>query len=130
MKFYGQLYKDKKVTLLPMSIESAELTKVAYNLAITNKLTMVNTLMEICHKVPGCDVDDVTNALCKATDRIISTKYMSAGLADAGPCHPRDLIAMSWLGSELNLSFNLFEQLKQARESQTSWLADLIVAES
>lgn len=69
-----------------MSLESAELTKVAYNLNISAKIGMANTLGEIAHKIPNCNVDDVTNALGLATNRLISTKYMSAGAGDGGAC--------------------------------------------
>ena len=46
--------------ILRMSIESAELTKVAYNTFISMKIVFANTLMEICHKTPSANVDDVT----------------------------------------------------------------------
>jgi len=42
-------------------------------------------------------------------------------------CHPRDNIAMSWLGKKLNLSHNFFEDVMKAREDQTEFLADLIL---
>lgn len=108
-----------------MSIESAELAKVAYNTFISTKLTFVNALMEICHKV-GADVDSVTSALCKGTDRLLSPKYMSAGMGDGGGCHPRDNIAMSHLARQLNLSYDVFENLMLARQHQAHWLVNLM----
>lgn len=42
-------------------------------------------------------------------------------------CHPRDNIAMSWLAKELKLSHNFFEDIMEAREDQTEFLADLIM---
>lgn len=106
-----------------MSIESAELTKVAYNLLVSQKISMANTLMEICHKTPGANVDDVTRALRCADKRITSGRYMSGGMGDGGPCHPRDGIAMRWLAKELNLSADPFSYMVQAREKQTEWMA-------
>lgn len=125
-KFYKTIH-DKPFA--KMSIESAELTKVAYNTFITNKLTVVNTLMEICHKIPGADIDEVTDALKMATDRVVSPRYMSGGMGDGGGCHPRDNIALSWLARELNLSRDIYEDLMLAREKQTEWLGDLIIEE-
>jgi UDPglucose 6-dehydrogenase len=90
------------------------------------KIVFANTLMEICHKIPGTNVDEVTNALNLAKDRLISPKYLSGGMGDGGACHPRDNIAMSWLARELGLSYDLFESVIKAREKQTEWLADLI----
>lgn len=105
-----------------MSIESAELTKVAYNLHISMKIVMANTVMEICHKT-GADCDDVTGALAMATDRIISPAYMRGGMGDGGGCHPRDAIALSWLAERLQLSADPFEFITRAREAQSEWLA-------
>ena len=111
-----------------MSIESAELTKVAYNTFIGLKIIFSNTLMEICHKLPGASVEDVTHALKGAHRRLVSPQYMDGGMGDGGGCHPRDQIAMSWLARQLSLSHNLFQDIISARENQTEWLADLMCA--
>lgn len=107
-----------------MGIESAELTKVAYNVVISTKIVVANALMEICHKT-GADCDDVTDALAMATDRVVSAKYMRGGMGDGGHCHPRDLIAMSWLAQRLDLSTDVLGYMARAREAQSGWLADL-----
>jgi UDPglucose 6-dehydrogenase len=122
--FYRTIH-DKPI--VSMSIESAELTKVAYNTIITSKITIANTLMEICHKIPGANVDDVVSALKLATERIVSPKYMNAGMGDGGGCHPRDNIALSWLARKLDLSHDIYDNLMKAREHQTDWLVDLIM---
>ena len=96
-KIYGKKPKDFYQV---MSIESAETVKVSYNCYITSKICATNTIMEICHAIPGANIDDVTNALKKATDRIVSTKYMTGGFEDSCACHPRDAIAMSWLSKK------------------------------
>jgi UDPglucose 6-dehydrogenase len=107
-------------------IENAELIKVAYNTFISMKICLANTLMEICHKVPGCNVDTVSAALSLANDRLISPRYLRGGMGDGGGCHPRDNIALSWLAKEIDLSYDWFEGLMLCRERQTEWLADLI----
>ncbi len=110
------------------SIENAEAIKVAYNTYISMKIVFANTWMEICHRIPGTDVDAITTALALANKRIISSKYLAGGMGDGGGCHPRDNIALSWLARELDLSYDLFESLMIARENQTIWLAELIEA--
>lgn len=107
------------------SIVNAELIKVSYNTFIGMKITFVNTLMEICHKLGG-NVDEVTGALSLATMRLISNKYLSGGMGDGGGCHPRDNIAMSHLAEKLNLSYDLFDKIMTAREEQTEWLSELV----
>lgn len=108
------------------TLENAELIKVAYNTFIGMKIVFANTLMEICHHTPNTNVDDVVNALCLAKERLISGKYLQAGMGDGGGCHPRDNIALSWLAQNLGLSYDWFEGIMTAREKQTEWLALMI----
>jgi UDPglucose 6-dehydrogenase len=112
-----------------MKIESAELTKVAYNTFIGFKIVFANTLSEIADSVGG-NVDEVTSAISIASNRLISGKYLKAGMADGGGCHPRDQIAMSWLAKEANLSANIFDFLAKARDQQTLRQAELIEEKS
>ena len=106
-------------------IKEAEMIKVSYNTFISTKLAFVNTLMEVCHKT-GTDVDAVTTALKMANERLISPRYMTAGMGDGGGCHPRDNIALSWLARELEMGFDFFEAIMLSRERQTDWFADLV----
>jgi UDPglucose 6-dehydrogenase len=108
------------------TIENAELIKVLYNTFLSTKVAFANTVMEMCHKIPNTNVDNVTNALKMANSRLISGKYLSGGMGDGGGCHPRDNIALSWLSRKLDLSHDWFENVMLQREKQTEWLADLI----
>ncbi len=124
-KFYRTIHSSP---FYPTSLENAELIKVSYNTFIGMKIVFVNTLMEICHKIGGTmDVDAVTDALKLANERLISPKYLTAGMGDGGGCHPRDNIAMSYLARKLDLSYDFFESLMLAREKQTEWLATLMM---
>ena len=109
----------------PVSIESAELTKVAYNCFISMKIVFANMVMEISQKT-GADCDQVADGLALATDRITSPAYMRGGMGDSGACHPRDNQAMSWLAGRLDLSVDLMGHVSKAREQQSAWLADLV----
>lgn len=121
--FYRTLH-DRPV--YETSIENAELLKVAYNTYISMKIAFANTVMEISHKIPGCDADEITGGLALATERLLSPKYLRGGMGDGGGCHPRDNIALSWLARELDLSHDWFESVMVCRERQTDWLADLV----
>lgn len=116
--FYEKLYGPAGPHRAWMSIESAELTKVAYNLFISQKIDFANTLQEVADRIPNCDVDEVTDAICNAKRRLISGKYLRAGGEDGGACHPRDAVAMSWLTNQLGVS-NPFEQLMNNRQERT-----------
>lgn len=128
--FYGTYDGEYNIPIGEMSIESAELCKVAYNTFLTMKLSFINTVQEICHKIPGCNVDDISDTLALAHDRLLSDKYLRGGCADSGPCHPRDNIALSWLARKLRMKYDLFGDLMKTREKQTEWLAEIIGHES
>lgn len=120
--FYETLHNKQ---FYQTSIKNAELIKVSYNTFIGMKIVFANTIMEICHKT-GANIDEVMGGLKLATNRLISTKYLSGGMGDGGGCHPRDNIAMSWLSNKLNLSYNFFEDIMEAREEQTEFLIELL----
>ena len=122
-KFYRTLHHQP---FYETTIENAELIKVCYNTFISSKISIVNTIMEMCHHLPNTNVDDVTNALKMCDERIISDKYLSGGMGDGGGCHPRDNIALSWLSEKLGMSYNWFDNIMMQRELQTDWLADLV----
>ncbi len=122
--FYEEFYNNI-TPILEMRLESAELAKVAYNTYIGMKITFANTMMEICDNTEA-DVDEVMGAIKKATNRLISSAYLDAGMGDGGGCHPRDNIAMSWLSKKLNLSHNMFEDIMKAREDQAEYIANII----
>jgi UDPglucose 6-dehydrogenase len=108
------------------SLENAELIKVSYNTFITTKLVLVNNIMEMCHKLPNTNVDEVTNALKLGTRRLVSTSYLTGGMGDGGGCHPRDNIAMSWLNRELGIECNYFDFIMKKREKQTDFFVNII----
>ena len=51
---------------------------------------------------------------------------MTAGMGDAGPCHPRDNIALRYLAEELDLGYDIFDTIIKARELQAKNMAHYI----
>ncbi len=121
---YSSVLVDAEGKAFLTDITTAEGIKVFYNTFITMKTVLANTYGEMAHKM-GMNVDDIHDALARGTDRIISPKYLKAGMGDGGGCHPRDNIALSYLAKEIDMSHNIFDDLMQAREDHTEWLADL-----
>lgn len=105
-------------------ITTAEGIKVAYNLQISAKIAIANAWGELSERL-GMDFDAIKHSWELSTRRLVSTRYMDAGKSDSGGCHPRDLIAMSWLARESGMSHNLWEDLAIARQDYESWHADL-----
>ena len=103
--------------------EDVECMKIFYNTFISNKIALVNMIQDVAHKLGNIDVDKVTGALSKSTMRIVSAKYMKAGMGDGGSCHPRDNIALRWLAKDLGLGYDLFGSIITAREKQAENMA-------
>jgi UDPglucose 6-dehydrogenase len=103
--------------------DEAEAIKVFYNTFISTKIGLVNMIQDVAMKNGNMNVDVVTEALANSTIRIMSPKYMTAGMGDAGPCHPRDNIALRYLAEELNLGYDIFDTVMHAREMQANNIA-------
>jgi UDPglucose 6-dehydrogenase len=110
--------------------DEAECIKVFYNTFISAKLGLVNMIQDVAMKQGNINVDVVTSALAKSSMRIMGPKYMTAGLGDAGPCHPRDNIALRYLADKLDLQYDLFDAIMHAREIQAKNMARFIAIQS
>ena len=103
--------------------DEAEAIKIFYNTFISTKLALVNMIQDVAEKNGNMNVDVVTSALAKSTQRIMGPQYMTAGLGDGGACHPRDNIALRYLAEKLDLGYDLFDSIMRAREVQSENIA-------
>ena len=101
----------------------AESIKIFYNTMISAKVSLVNMILDVSEKLGHMNVDKVTNALARSTQRITGPKYMIPGGPDAGACHPRDNIALRFLSKKLDLGYDLFDSIMTSREQQTKNIA-------
>ena len=106
--------------------DEVECIKVFYNTFISAKIGIVNMIQDVAVKQGNINVDVVTNALADSTMRIMGPKYMTAGMGDAGPCHPRDNIALRYLAENLDLGYDMFDTIMKAREIQAKNMARYI----
>jgi len=90
-----------------MSLENAELTKISVNTFVTTKITFANMLADLCERIPGGDVDVVTDAL--GSDRRIGPRYLKGGIGYGGPCFPRDNVALSFIARALGTEAEIAE---------------------
>jgi UDPglucose 6-dehydrogenase len=88
-----------------MSLENAELAKISVNAFVTTKITFANMLADICGRMPGGDVDAVSNAI--GLDSRIGRKYLTGGLGYGGPCFPRDNMALAFFASAVGARADL-----------------------
>ncbi len=74
-----------------MSLLNGEITKLTLNCFVTTKISFANELSNICERMPGADVDAITEAI--GADSRVGGKYLRGGLGFGGTCFPRDNVA-------------------------------------
>jgi UDPglucose 6-dehydrogenase len=107
--------------------DECEAIKVFYNTFISAKIGLVNMIQDVAEKQGNINVDVVTNALARSTKRIMGPQYMTAGMGDGGACHPRDNIALRYMAQRLDLGYDLFDAIMNAREVQARNIAQKLV---
>jgi UDPglucose 6-dehydrogenase len=108
--------------------DECEAIKIFYNTFISAKVGLANMIQDFAMRIGNINVDVVTDALAQSTMRIMGPKYMTAGMGDAGACHPRDNIALRWLAQEYDIGYDLFDTIMHAREIQAKNLAQYLFA--
>ena len=103
--------------------DECECIKVFYNTFISTKIGLVNMIQDVAEKQGNINVDVVTTALAESTQRIMGPSYMKAGMGDGGSCHPRDNIALRYMAKKLDLGYDIFDAVMNAREVQAQNVA-------
>jgi UDPglucose 6-dehydrogenase len=107
-----------------MSLVDAELTKIAVNTYVTMKISYANMLADLCERLPGADVEVVTDAL--GLDSRIGRRYLSGAIGYGGPCFPRDNKAFAVLARDLGAEPLLAEATDSVNSAQTDRLARIV----
>ncbi len=121
--FY-QAVCDNHPHIARMNFVNAELSKLAVNTFVTTKITYANMLAHICERLPGADVDVVTEAI--GHDTRIGGKYLKGAVGYGGPCFPRDNLAMGRLARDLGAQAALAETTDRENRAEVQRLADLV----
>jgi UDPglucose 6-dehydrogenase len=108
--------------------DECEAIKIFYNTFISAKVGLANMIQDFAMRIGHINVDVVTSALARSNMRIMGPKYMTAGMGDAGACHPRDNIALRWLAKEYDVGYDIFDTIMLAREQQAKNLADYLIS--
>ncbi|GIW65716.1 MAG: UDP-glucose 6-dehydrogenase [Candidatus Parcubacteria bacterium] len=110
-----------------MSIVSAEITKIAINSYITTRISFANMLGNICERIPGAEIDKITEAMGK--DKRIGPYYFRYGTAYGGPCFPRDNKAFNNFAKRFSKIDALIPMAAhKINEFQTKFLGDKILS--
>jgi UDPglucose 6-dehydrogenase len=108
-----------------MNIVNAEITKISVNTYVTTKITFANMLTEVCSRLPGANVDVVTDAMGR--DTRIGRRYLTGAVSFGGPCFPRDNVAFAHLAHSIGANGGLAEATHAYNEAHKTWLLDRVL---
>ncbi len=109
-----------------MTIEEAELAKIATNAHITEKISFANYLSALCSRIPGASIDSVTNAI--GSDSRVGKKYLKGGMSYGGPCFPRDNRALSAFAKSVDIISSVAGEIDIFNKNYAKWLIDEIMS--
>jgi UDPglucose 6-dehydrogenase len=107
-----------------MNLVNAEIAKLSVNTYVTTKISFANMLARLCERVPGANVDVVTEAI--GLDSRIGGKYLRGGISYGGPCFPRDNLAMIALANQVGASAELPRATNDFNRAQIHGLAEFV----
>jgi UDPglucose 6-dehydrogenase len=107
---------DNQPAIRRMNFVNAELTKISVNTFVTTKISYANMLADICDRLPGADVDVVTQAV--GADSRVGVKYLRAATGYGGPCFPRDNVALAALARSLGANPDIAEATDRVNRYQ------------
>jgi len=105
---------------------SSELTKLAANAMLAQRISSINSLSAIC-EATGADVDEVAFAVGR--DSRVGSKFLKASVGFGGSCFQKDILNLVYLSKSLNLPevAEYWNQVVLMNEYQKSRFADRIV---
>jgi len=112
--------------ILETNVWSSELSKLAANAFLAQRISSVNALSELCEKT-GADVDEVARAIGR--DSRIGPKFLRAGVGFGGSCFKKDILNLVYLCEQQGLAeaAGYWRSVVEMNEHQeTRFVADML----
>jgi UDPglucose 6-dehydrogenase len=113
---YKGFYSTHVPTIIRTSLSTAELIKYASNSMLATKISFINTIANICEKIPDADVKVVATAM--GLDKRIGPLFLDAGLGYGGSCFPKDIKALIACSKSLGYDPELLDSVEQVNKTQ------------
>jgi UDPglucose 6-dehydrogenase len=85
---------------LTVGLWSSELSKLAANAMLAQRISSINALSAIC-EATGANVDEVAHAI--GYDKRIGPHFLKASVGFGGSCFQKDILNLVYLGESLHL---------------------------
>ncbi|KAJ3181260.1 UDP-glucose 6-dehydrogenase 1 [Geranomyces variabilis] len=121
--YAGWVPREKIIT---MGLWSSELSKLAANALLAQRISSVNALSAIC-EATGADVDEVAYAC--GLDSRIGPKFLKASVGFGGSCFQKDILNLVYLSESLHLPevAEYWRQVVSLNEYQKLRFSELVI---
>jgi GDP-mannose 6-dehydrogenase len=109
------LYADLPGQVSIVSLRTAEMIKYTCNAFHAVKIGFANEIGSLASSL-GVDPEQVMATMCQDTKLNISSTYLKPGFAFGGSCLPKDLRALTFRASRLDLKLPLLESVLPAND--------------
>jgi UDPglucose 6-dehydrogenase len=104
-----------------MDTLSAEVTKYACNAMLATRVSFMNEMARLCHRV-GADISKVRIGM--AMDNRIGSRFLFPGVGYGGSCFPKDVKAIIATGLESGLEMEILKAVEGVNRTQKQLLAN------
>jgi GDP-mannose 6-dehydrogenase len=111
----ADLYAGLDVVPCLVSLRTAEMIKYACNCFHAVKIGFANEIGTLCGPL-GIPAAEVLSTLCQDVKLNVSPAYLKPGFAFGGSCLPKDLRALTYRASRLDLKLPLLESVMPSNE--------------
>jgi UDPglucose 6-dehydrogenase len=94
------LRTDSKNVILTVGLWSSELSKLAANAMLAQRISSINALSAICEST-GANIDEVAHAI--GYDTRIGPKFLKASVGFGGSCFQKDILNLVYLSESCHL---------------------------
>lgn len=121
----AKLYEGLEAPLIRKPIEIAEMVKYSCNVWHATKITFANEIGNIA-KALGVDGRQVMEVVCQDGKLNLSDYYLRPGFAFGGSCLPKDVRALNYRATQLDVEHPLLNSLMQSNQAQVRKAFELI----
>lgn len=121
------LYQELDAPIIRKTIEVAEMIKYTCNVWHAAKVSFANEIGNIA-KAVGVDGREVMDVVCQDDKLNISKYYMKPGFAFGGSCLPKDVRALTYRASQLDVEHPLLKSIMNSNASQVQNALDMVTS--
>src|SRR3546814_422250 len=121
----ASLYQHLPAPVIRKSIEVAEMVKYSCNVWHATKISFANEIGNIA-KSFGVDGRQVMDVVCQDSKLNLSDYYMRPGFAFGGSCLPKDVRALTYRATQMDVDIPLLKSLMATNTMQVRNAFDLV----